>query len=121
MADTTIQTQNFQNPPTYEKPDTSTKTDNTGAALTSALGFAARLASTALGATSTGGLNLITGAANNTFDNLNNDLSQNQTQFAELLRLQNQIQIQNQQFSTLSNVAKTEHETRMAAVRNIRA
>jgi len=42
-------------------------------------------------------------------------------QFFQLLQLQNQMQVQNQQFSTLSNVSKTEHETRMAAVRNIRA
>src|SRR3954465_2205547 len=35
----------------------------------------------------------------------------------QLLQLQQQLQTQSQVFNTLSNTSKTEHETRMAAVR----
>ncbi|HEY8747714.1 MAG TPA: hypothetical protein VIM11_07060 [Tepidisphaeraceae bacterium] len=38
----------------------------------------------------------------------------------QLLQLQEQIQTQSQIFNTMSNVSKTEHETRMAAVRNMK-
>lgn len=38
----------------------------------------------------------------------------------QLFDLQRRLQHENQVFSTLSNVSKTNHETRMAAVRNMR-
>ena len=38
----------------------------------------------------------------------------------QLLQLQQQLQTQSQVFNTLSNTSKTEHETRMAAVRNMK-
>jgi hypothetical protein len=38
----------------------------------------------------------------------------------QLFELQRRLQHENQIFSTLSNVSKTNHETRMAAVRNMR-
>lgn len=37
-----------------------------------------------------------------------------------LFELQRRLQHENQVFTTLSNVSKTNHETRMAAVRNMR-
>ena len=38
----------------------------------------------------------------------------------QLLQLQEQLQTQSQVFNTMSNISKTEHETRMAAVRNMK-
>jgi outer membrane lipoprotein SlyB len=38
----------------------------------------------------------------------------------QLLQLQEQLQSQSQVFNTMSNISKTEHETRMAAVRNMK-
>jgi len=38
----------------------------------------------------------------------------------QLLQLQEQLQQQEQVFNTMSNISKTEHETRMAAVRNMK-
>lgn len=38
----------------------------------------------------------------------------------QLFELQRRLQHENQVFTTLSNVSKTNHETRMAAVRNMR-
>lgn len=39
----------------------------------------------------------------------------------DLLDLQRQLQQESQMFNTLSNIMKTEHESRMAIVRNIRS
>ena len=38
----------------------------------------------------------------------------------QLLQIQEQLQQQSQVFNTMSNISKTEHETRMAAVRNMK-
>lgn len=48
-------------------------------------------------------------------------LSSEQATYIDLLKEQNRIQLENQVFSASSNISKTEHETRMAAVRNMRA
>jgi hypothetical protein len=48
-------------------------------------------------------------------------LQQGQLSSAELLVLQQQVQRENQQFSTLSNVMRAKHDTAKAAVSNIRA
>ncbi len=41
--------------------------------------------------------------------------------FQELLKQQTQIQQESAQFTALTNISKTEHESRMSAIRNIRA
>ena len=41
--------------------------------------------------------------------------------FQQLLQEQEQIQTESAQFTALTNISKTEHETRMSAIRNIRA
>jgi hypothetical protein len=41
--------------------------------------------------------------------------------FADLLKEQEQIQTESAQFTALTNISKTEHESRMSAIRNIRA
>jgi hypothetical protein len=38
----------------------------------------------------------------------------------KFLRIQEELQRQNQVFTLVSNISKTDHETRMAAVRNMR-
>jgi hypothetical protein len=48
------------------------------------------------------------------------DPSNQATQFEQLLQLQEQLQTQSQQFTALTNISKTDHETRMSAIRNIR-
>lgn len=122
MADINIQRQNFQNPPSYKSENETKSNDNQlGDALATGLGFAASLAGSAINAYSGGSLGALTGGAGGGLDGLTGGLNDNNQQFMELLQLQNQLQVQNQTFSALSNVSKTEHETRMAAVRNIRA
>lgn len=123
MADINIQRQNFQNPPSYKSENETKSNDNqVGDALATGLGFAASLAGSAINAYSGGALGGLTGGgAGGGLDGLTGGLNDNNQQFMELLQLQNQLQVQNQTFSALSNVSKTEHETRMAAVRNIRA
>ena len=39
----------------------------------------------------------------------------------QLLLLQERVQNQSAQFNTLTNISKTEHETKMSAIRNVRA
>ncbi|MGA2498830.1 MAG: hypothetical protein ABSH20_13895 [Tepidisphaeraceae bacterium] len=43
------------------------------------------------------------------------------SQQMQLLQLQNQIQSEQQVWTTLTNISKSEHETRMDAIRNIKA
>jgi hypothetical protein len=52
---------------------------------------------------------------------VNTMLQEGQLSNAELLILQQQIQQENQRFSTLSNVMRAKHDTAKAAVSNIRA
>ncbi len=120
MADINIERQNFQNPPSYQSETSKSENDGLGQALNAGLGFAARLAGTAANVYSGGALGGLTGGGG-ALGGLSGQLNDNNAQFMQLLQLQNQMQVQSQQFNTLSNVSKTEHETRMAAVRNIRA
>ncbi len=120
MATEPISRQNFTNPPehsTQTAPQASTGADF-GQVLATGLGIGASLAGKALGA-SVGGP-LIGGLGANTTAGIGGDLGNQQSQFAELLQLQNQMQVQNQQVTMATNLSKTDHETRMAAVRNIR-
>jgi hypothetical protein len=52
---------------------------------------------------------------------LSNMMQEGQLSNTQLLVLQQQIQQENQQFSTLSNVLRAKHDTAKAAVSNIRA
>ena len=48
-------------------------------------------------------------------------MQQGQMSNLQLLALQQQVQQENQQFSTVSNVMRAKHDTAKAAVSNIRA
>lgn len=115
-----IQTQNFQNntPAVFQDTSSSSSNDN-GAAFAAALGVAANLAGRAIGASSGGALGgLLNG--NGATSGVQDSIARNQQQTLELLQIQSDLQFQNQQFTLLSNTSRQEHETRMAAVRNIR-
>lgn len=120
-----IQTQNFQNntPAVFQDTSTTSSSDN-GAGFAAALGVAANLAGRALGASSGGALGggalngLLNG--NGATSGVQDSIARNQSQTLELLQIQSDLQFQNQQFTLLSNTSRQEHETRMAAVRNIR-
>jgi len=88
-----------------------------GKVLTAGVGIAASVAGKSLGASSIGGL---IGGGGASLGNVNNDLDRQQVQFAEMIQIQNRMQVQNMEVTMVSNVSKTEHETRMAAVRNIK-
>jgi hypothetical protein len=47
-------------------------------------------------------------------------MSQGGREQMALMKIQEQLQRENQVFSLMSNISKTNHETRMAAVRNMR-
>ena len=90
-----------------------------GKVLGAAVSVAGQLASTVAGAQSlgigplagslAGGLN---GSSGTDFGNQS---------FQDLLLQQEQIQKESAVFTSLSNISKTEHETRMSAIRNMRA
>ena len=56
------------------------------------------------------------GSLNNPLDGNLGDMS-----FTDLLTLQNQLQKESAVFNSMSNISKTEHETRMSAIRNMKA
>ena len=94
-------------------------------ALGGAIGIAGQLAGTMLSA-QTGGLaplvgGLLGGGGGGNVGgvggfNLGNDPSP-----ADLLQLQNQIQRESLVFNAQTNISKTDHETRMSAIRNVKA
>jgi hypothetical protein len=107
---------------------------NTGGAkfgqfLGQAVNVAGQLASTVAGAQTMGmgpvAGNLISGITGGNQGGLSGDLSSaldNQAaQQEQLLLLQERIQNESAQFNTLTNISKTEHETKMSAIRNVRA
>ena len=97
------------------------QTPSTGAQVASALGYAA---GSALGSvTGTGNFAQAFKTVGTGTGNLGLDV-ENTTGFdnmKELLNLQMQVQQKIQQFTTLTNLAKTEHDGRMSAVRNMRS
>jgi hypothetical protein len=86
-----------------------------GADLVQAISFAAKLYGSVAGVGGMGGgpLGALTGAGGAGGTGSMDQWS--------LLKMQQDLQRESQIFNTLSNVSKTEHETRMAAVRNMRA
>ena len=124
MADP-IQRQNFQNPPVHPGTTSPNQGGDLGRNLAKGVGFAAQLASAATAGTPYGAIpgavSTLVSGGNSNLGGISGNIQNNQQQFMDLLNLQNQMQVQNQVFSTMSNVSKTEHDTRMAAVRNMRA
>ena len=125
MADP-IGKQHFSNQPvprSETQTSESTSGAEAGAMLGAGLAFAAQLAGKASAASPYGALpglvSSLTGGGGG-LGGVQNDIAQGQAQMMEMLRIQNQMQLQNQQFTTMSNVSKMDHDTRMAAVRNIR-
>lgn len=119
-----ISRQNFSNPPQHSAEQAQQQQNSGGdfsQALGAGLGIAASLAGKALGASTGGPLLSGLGGGSTSLGGIGGDLANQQAQFAELIQIQNQMQVQNQQVTMVSNVSKTEHETRMAAVRNIRS
>ena len=53
--------------------------------------------------------------------NLDSALGDSFNQQEQLLLLQERVQNQSAQFNVLTNISKTEHETKMSAIRNVRA
>jgi hypothetical protein len=130
MASEPINVQNFSSTPVHRSEIEAAQTDNgTGAALATGISFAAQLASKAAAASPYGALpglasSLLSGVGNAgglSLAGIQGDIANSQNQFLEMLRIQNQMQLQNQTFTTITNVSKMDHESRMAAVRNIRA
>lgn len=114
-----ITPQNFR-----EVPQHRAQPQSSGVTAAGVVNFAAKLGGMALGATPYGALGGVAGGllgGNGALGGIGSQLGDQQAQMFEMLQIQNQMQLLNQQFTTLSNVSKTEHETRMAAVRNIRA
>lgn len=125
MADP-IGKQDFSNAPVHRSETQASESSGGGAEVGAALGaglaFAAQLAGKAVGASPFGALpGLLGGGGGSTgLGGVQGDIAQGQNQMMEMLRIQNQMQVQNQQFTTITNVSKMDHDTRMAAVRNIR-
>jgi hypothetical protein len=126
MATDPIGKQNFSAAPVHRSETQSTDNSSAvvGAAVGTGLAFAAQLAGRAFASSPYGALpSMIAGGlgiGGGGIGGVQSDISQGQNQMMEMLRIQNQMQIQNQQFTTMTNVSKMDHETRMAAVRNIR-
>jgi hypothetical protein len=69
----------------------------------------------------TGAAALAVAAGNPDMANVETMMQQGQMSNLQLLALQQQVQQENQQFSTVSNVMRAKHDTAKAAVSNIRA
>ena len=124
MATDPISRQNFTNPPQHTAEQAAQQANaggDFGKVMATGLGVAASLAGKALGSSVGGPLLGGLGGGGVGATGIGGDLANQQAQFAELIQIQNQMQVQNQQVTMVSNVSKTEHETRMAAVRNIRS
>jgi hypothetical protein len=63
----------------------------------------------------------ITGAQGLNGGDLDSALANQTNQQEQLLLLQERIQNESAQFNVLTNISKTEHETKMSAIRNVRA
>lgn len=85
-------------------------------------GAALGVATAALGAVAPG-LSSVASMAQSAAGSAQSDMMINNMQASNSQLLIKQIQVQNisTQFQSLSNIAKTEHETRMNSVRNLRA
>jgi hypothetical protein len=99
-----------------------------GQFLGQAVNVAGQLASTVAGAQTMGmgpvAGNLIggiTGAQGLNGGDLDSALANQTNQQEQLLLLQERIQNESAQFNVLTNISKTEHETKMSAIRNVRA
>lgn len=111
----------FNNPPPVQVHSEVAKAGDGGAGFRQFIGGAVQVAGQLVGNVAGagglgmgplgGGLNAITGGPPGTGG----------SDFAQLLQLQERMQRESAQFNTLSNVSKTEHETRMAAIRNMKA
>lgn len=118
MADP-IAPQNFNTVPAHRYTTAGPSSSDT---LASGLGFATRLTAAAAGASPYGsllggGLNLFGGAGGGS----NIGGVGGTTDFAALINKQLEVQMMSQQFTAQSNILRVEHDTRMSAVRNIRA
>ena len=100
-------------------------TANFAQTLGGAVNVAGQVAGTVAGASGfglgpVGGLGKLVGgnagSLNNPLDGNLGDMS-----FTDLLTLQNQLQKESAVFNSMSNISKTEHETRMSAIRNMKA
>jgi hypothetical protein len=104
---------------------------NFGKFLGNAVNIAGNLAAKAAGAQTmgigplvgsiAGGLNGGVGGAGGLGGGLDGAIGDQGAQFQQLLELPEQIPTQSAEFNSLTNISKTEHETRMSAIRNIRA
>ena len=90
-----------------------------GKVLGAAVSVAGTLASTVAGASSLG-IGPLAGSLAGTLNGGSGSDFGNQS-FQDLLLQQEQIQKESAVFTSLSNISKTEHETRMSAIRNMRA
>ncbi|MEM9420303.1 MAG: hypothetical protein AAGA25_14790 [Planctomycetota bacterium] len=116
-----IQSQNFSNPPQHTgNTAPASSSDGFAKALTGLASVAVPVADTAM-RLSTGGSTSLRSLGLGSIPGSNASGSQNADYMADLLAKQEEVQMRNMQFTTISNVSKTEHETRMSAVRNIRA
>lgn len=116
-----IQSQNFSNPPQHTANNAAAPGNNGFAqALTATAAVALPVADTAINL-ATGGSSSLRSLGLGSVPGASASGGQNSNYLNDLLAKQEEVQMRNMQFTTLSNVSKTEHETRMSAVRNIRA
>jgi hypothetical protein len=109
--------------------DVNTSSSQTAASFAQALGgavnVAGQLAGAAAGASGfglgpLGGIAANIGGLNSPIDG-NAGSNTTDLSFAQLLQLQQQIQKESEQFNAMTNISKTEYETFMAAIRNLKA
>ncbi|MEM7624458.1 MAG: hypothetical protein AAF333_02395 [Planctomycetota bacterium] len=114
-----IQSQNFSNPPQHTG-NTAANPNGFGQALAATAAVAVPIADTAI-SLATGRSSSLRGLGLGSVPGSTASGAQNANYMNDLLAKQEEVQMRNMQFTTISNVSKTEHETRMSAVRNIRA